>query len=499
MGDRPVARTLAPREWNTWVALLVALVLVLAYFAIYLAHPALPGNNTDHPLGWWGWWDQSQYLRSTRALAQGKLAPSEHWYPPAYALLAAPFSRIWPAHPFILVNLLCLIGTAWIFIAFSARLGVGPATAAILFLFASVPVAEDWVVPWTSTPTALAHWSVLLLGATYISGQRRPMLLGLAAGIVVVMRPADAVAPAVVILVALTLKLRDTPAGDSRVLAGEVLRIGIGAMLPIMLLFAVHVAIFGLKASPYMLHSSTLGFSIHAYGWKAYNLLVEPRAWWGDGVGLLQRAPWIAVAALLLPFALRIGIGVGLLALATGLHLAVYIAYIDLLPTGFWRYRNVHYLKWAMPGFALLAWLGLRSVLATRSSRRWATGLATTPVAILLCLRFVPEPVANEAGGQARAVLLRDVRAGIADTYFDARNSFTDRYGDARNISDVRFFPAFDGTRVMSLRRDAELPVVGATLYAAGPAPSGSLQVFRARLSLGWPCWLPPYVCKRGI
>lgn len=499
IGDTSTARIASSNAWSTRGALLLALVLALAYLAIYLAHPALPGNNPDHPLGWWGWWDQSQYLRSARALARGDLAPGEHWYPPAYALLAAPFARLWPAHPFILVNLLCLIGTAWLFIAFAARLGVGLGVASALFLFGSIPVAEDWVVPWTSTPTALAHWAVLLLGAAYVSGQRRLFLLGLAAGTVFVMRPADAIAPAVIILAALMLRLRGSAPGGWRLLPAEALRIGTGAMLPILVLFALHVASFGLEASPYMRHSATLGFSMHAYGWKAYNLLVEPRAWWGDGVGLLQRAPWIAFAALLIPFALRGGTGVLLLTLAAGLHLAVYIAYVDLLPTGFWRYRNVHYVKWAMPGFALLAWLGLRAAWAARASRPWAPCLTATPVAILLCLRFVPEPVANEIGGQARAVLLRDVRAGMADTYFDERNSLTDRRGEARNIGDVRFFPALDGTRVLWLRRDAELPILHAALHAAGPVPLASVQAFRAQLGVGWPCWLPPYVCKRGI
>lgn len=432
-------------------------------------------------------------------MARGDLAPGEHWYPPAYAVLAAPFARLWPAHPFILVNLLCLIGAAWLFIAFAARLGVGPVTAGALFLFGSVPVAEDWVTPWTSTPAALAHWAALLLGAAYVGGQRRPMLLGLTAGAVFVMRPADAIAPAVAILVAFMLRLRGAAPRDWRLLVAEGLQIGAGAALPILMLFALHVAIFGLETSPYMKVSGTLGFSVHAYGWKAYNILVEPRAWWGDGVGLLQRAPWVAVAALLLPFALRAGPGVLLLTLAVGLHLAVYIAYVDLLPTGFWRYRNVHYVKWAMPGFALLAWLGLRSAWAPRASSPWVTSLAAAPAAILLCLRFIPEPVANEAGGQARAVLLRDIRAGMADTYFGERNSLTDGQGDARNISDVRFFPAVAGTRVLWLRRDAELPVHSVALQAAGPVPSDSVQAFRARVGIGWPCWLPPYVCKRGI
>jgi hypothetical protein len=45
----------------------------------YATNPARPGASSRFPLGWWGWWDQSQYLLSARALAHFDFASDQHW------------------------------------------------------------------------------------------------------------------------------------------------------------------------------------------------------------------------------------------------------------------------------------------------------------------------------------------------------------------------------------------------------------------------------------
>jgi hypothetical protein len=491
------------------VALWLCALLTALYFAFYLANPALPGNNPAHPLGWWGWFDQSQYIASARALARFDFSPDKHWYPPTYALLAAPFARVWPAHPWILVNLLSLLAAAWLFVRFAERLGVGPWSASALFVASAYPVVDAWVEPWTSTPAAAALWAVMLLSARLAVGHPSPFLLGLAAGAVVALRPSDALAPAAAIAAGLLFRhcaqLRALEAAALRRAAGEIAWIAAGGAVPILVFVMLHVAAHGFRASPYMVNSADIGFSIHAFGWKAFNLLIEPRAWWGDGVGLLQRAPWIGLALLLLPFALRAGPGALILALAAIAHVGFYVSYVDLLPTGLWRYRNVHYVKWALPGFALLAWLGVREGVAAwrdaRAERRLRPvlpALAMLPIALLLSLRWTPERVSDPASGTARAFLLRDLRAGMHDTYHGAGNIVTDRHGPMPNITMQRYFPAANGTRVLLLRRDVTLPAEVA-FPPAGAVPPAAVEPYRARITLGWPCWLPPYGCKRGF
>jgi len=73
--------------------------------------------------------------------------------------------------------------------------------------------------------------------------------------------------------------------------------------------------------------------------------------------------------------------------------LPVFLCYIDLLPTGLWRYFNIHYFKWTLPGFGLLGWL----LLGDLRLRRRTAWVALAVVLILSCIRVTPRPaVPNE-------------------------------------------------------------------------------------------------------
>ncbi|MEI9849839.1 MAG: hypothetical protein WDN24_02045 [Sphingomonas sp.] len=72
----------------------------------------------------------------------------------------------------------------------------------------------------------------------------------------------------------------------------------------------------------------------------------------------------------------------GLAALAYG---ALLIAYVDLLPTGLWRYGNVHYFKWMFPLFGLFVLLFVRW--APRGARDGGGGDGGAAAAHLPALR----------------------------------------------------------------------------------------------------------------
>src|SRR6476469_2214962 len=59
-------------------------IIALIYLKAYSIHPALPGLNPQTPLGWWGWWDQGQYLKCAVGLAHGHLTSETYWYPLGY-------------------------------------------------------------------------------------------------------------------------------------------------------------------------------------------------------------------------------------------------------------------------------------------------------------------------------------------------------------------------------------------------------------------------------
>ncbi len=495
-GGAGAAFGLTPQGWGervwprelTWLAL----ALTLAYTAAYLAHPALPGNNPAHPDGWWGWWDQSLYLKSLRAFAGRNLTPSEHWYPPGYALMAAPFGRMLRAHPLFFVDLACLLATARLFVAFAGRVAVGRQVAALIFAGVTLidwRLLDAWVVPWTSTPTAVCLWAMLVAAADHMNGRYRPVLLGLLPGAVLLLRPSDLIVPAAILG---TVALHEAwawwsaPAGRPLVLR-RMMRLVLAGLAGAAVPVAVHVAIHGLRASPYMLQSAGLGFDLHGFGWKAFVLLVEPRGWYEDGTGLLARHPWLALAVIGLPFALMQGPAMRLLALVVAGQLALYVAYVDLLPTGLWRYGNVHYWKWFLPGFGLIALVGLRQL---PRAPRLAQVAGVAAALLLLAIRIDPVPAAP--GEFARALDLPVPRPDSFQGVYFADTRLIDGLGPMRNINDMRLWPVGRGVRALGLRREFVLPMVDWPGMDNGPA-----RPLAARTRVGWFCWLPPYACKR--
>lgn len=462
---------------------LLFVVLTLLYVLACLNDPAMPGNNAATPRGWWSWWDQGHYLASARALAEGDLSTGRHWYPMGYALLAAPFARLMPDHPFVLVNLAALLATAWAFLGFAGRMGVGGWTAAALFLASTAAdrvLLRCWTVPWNTSPASAALWGLLMLAAGPKAGRRAPLAMGAVAALVGLFRPSDML-PALIILAGTAGQeawaRRDVP---WRTVAG----MAAGGLAVAAAGLALHLAIHGAEPSPYMAHSAKLGLSFHAFGWKAFTLLVAPQPWWGDGQGLIARHPWIGLSLILLPFAVARGAALAVLAAAMLAHLAFYTAYVDLLPTGLWRFLNVHYFKWMMPGFALLAWVGL--VQAVRWRGGWALPAASVAVLLVLCVRVMPGPARGEAAW--RGVQVARPVPGMAESYFDMSAVHRDAAGELRNVLDMRQWPVPQGLRVLALRRDIVAPPEGAAEGTVGLVP---------RVGLGFPCWLPgrPRVC----
>ncbi len=472
-----------------------AVVLALFYTAHYLKHPALPGNI--YPLGWWGWFDQSKTLESAQALARFDFNPAHHWYPLGYSLLGAPFTLKLRMHPFFFVDLGCLLLAFAGFTTVARRVGFSSLWAVLIFLFATVGdgfLFSQWVIPWNTTPVAACLWLLLAAVAGVLDGSLRPVLparfaIGWLAGLVPLFRPTETL----LVLPCLGAVLLHDARVRRLAVRPWIVTIAAG-LLPILFCAVLHLRIYGPHPSEYMLNSRGIGFTLHDLGWKAYVILLDPRPWFLDGAGLLMRTPWLALGiAGLLPALLR-GRFSALLAVMLVLHGALYLAYVDLLPVGLWRYNNVHYWTWAFPAYALLAVMLLRDLArpVVRSQRLIAVAsLAGT--AVLACLHLDPAPA--EAGQPAKMLTFAGPDDGFAPLYFGAL-TVRDVSGELDNIRDMRAFPVPSGMRVIALARDFE----GNERWEAGHAPPGAIALAPARrwvvgVRLGRPCWLPGLRC----
>ncbi len=464
--------------------------LALLYMQRYVEFFALPGNVPGHPEGWWGWFDQSKYIESARAFAAFDFAPARHWYPLGYSLMGAPFIGLSPQHPFMLVDLLSLLACYAGFLAFARRLGVGPGWSVLIFAVSvagSRTLFAQWIVPWNTSPVSALIWALLASVAAHMQGSRRPVLIGLLAACLPLIRPTEALLAGLCVLAGAASDVRQAPRYVARAL--------LGGLLPVLPYALLHWRIYGLAASDYMLNSRDIGFTLHGLAWKAYVVLVDPRAWFLDGDGLLRGAPFMALAVAGLAVAFAHGRAAILLALLLVVHTVLYLAYVDLLPTGLWRYMNVHYWSWTFPGAGLLAFLLVRDLLRWRRARAFPLAPLAFAVSLpLLCLQLVPVPVADTA--PAKMLVYSGQTPGFDQSYF-APLLLRDSKGPMRSVVDLRAIPVPFGLRVFALTRD----------FAADPVwrtpPLGWVETqppsrFAARLRIGLPCWMPGIRCLKA-
>lgn len=367
--------------WMTLFYCLTLLLYVLAYFSSVF----VPGHSNS--LGWWGWWDQSQYLRSADALAHGNLDPSEHWYPLGYSVLGAILFRWVPQHAFFVPNLLCLLAFGASLVQMAKALGLARAWGAVAFFAGAVLpslMLEQYVIPWSTIPLAPAYgWIMLLYLLCMRDGFTRGRMVGLALLFVAVIavRPTD-VFPLVPLAVHLAIGLvREWRRGDRHAVQSVAAWGGTTALAGLAAYAALHVAIYGWSPSPYMEMAKTLGFDFRSIPYKYALIFGDPREFYGSGLGIFARYPIAVLGLSGVVYALLFGRNSRTLALVVVASIGLYLAFTDFHPGNVWRYKLIHYIAWTLPVALLLAFLAI-SEAVTR--RRWATAVVALVLTALL-------------------------------------------------------------------------------------------------------------------
>lgn len=485
-------------------SIILGVVILTVYYMLGMAHAqARPGTNSVHPEGWWRWSDQGLYLKSIRALARLDFTKTQHWYPLGYPLLGAPFERLMLMHPFLFVNLTCLFASFAGFVCFALRCGFGAPAAVAAFLLGSLgseSIRGNWIIPWTTTPACAALWMFLAccmcqLDATMDEPRmrrwRRIASIGALAVATLLCRPTDLLMPAIGLALMLWWGLR-----DRSLRPGDPLALGVGAAILLVPYGLLYLRIYGPHPSQYMLNSRTVGFRFAELPLKTVWLLISPRPWFPSGSGLLERLPWIAAGLagmLLLPGLMQGNArrGMTLLALMMLSYMALFFSYVDLLPSGLWRYDNAHYFKWVLPGLALFGMLLLRTLLF---GPRRPPIVAMSAVLLLSAVRLTPIPVSST--DEARLLQYAARPIDWDEAYF-GHERLSDRDGMFDNLRTMRVLPDSQGLRVISLSR----PFIGVPVWqdrSSLPIATDAVpKEWGMQIGYGWPCWLPPYPCQR--
>lgn len=437
----------------------------------------------------------------------GDLRADAHWYPLGYSLLGAPFLAASRLHPFFIADLVGLLVAVAAFARFARLFGVSWPLAMALFLLPWLEsrVADVWIEPWNTTPEAALIWLLLALGGVMMTkpapSSGRAVALGALAAGIATFRPTDIFIGIIVIATVIGHALRSRRCRWRDIGAGA---LGIAAIaLPYA---ALHLAIYGPHLSTYAKNEAGLGFAPFDLPFRIFVLLEDPRAWFGEGSGLIQHLPWIipGIAGMLaMPFLFRRAARwcAAMLALTLIGYYGLYLSYRGLLPPSLWRYGLIHYFVWTLPGLALFAWLWLRALFigdpehaGARRRGRLVPLAALAVTLLLLCPRLVPVP--TETGTAARLEIFDATRIRWVDGYLNP-SAIADARGTLENVIDMRVIPETTRARVIALRR----PFTGEVRWVPGRAPPGAAsggaatRHYREEWRFGWPCALPPYSC----
>ncbi|RKR70115.1 hypothetical protein C8C94_4655 [Acidovorax sp. 94] len=469
----------------------VLVFIAIYYIAVYFFIPATPGNApNDHPLGWWGWFDQGKYLLSANALSVLDLTPDKHFYPPLYSALGAIFLKWSSGHMYFVLNLLSLLWFAFVFLRFADR--YVPRWGGVALLFGTTifnyTLFENYVIPWTSTLSValLASGFLGLVWLDEIKNGAPTRVSGLQVffvatciGLLVPTRPADALVGGVIGIALLIGYWTTRSECAERVprLGDFILLSIVGASIGPLLFFGFNAIVFDSPTGGYIQAAGANGYFPADLLEKFISLWLDGFALYGEpNAGLTERYPWLFLSLAGVVWVLIRGDSLIRAVACTVVFLfIIYLPYGDLLPNGIWRYLNVHYFKWAFPFMALFAVLLVKDVLVSwRRSRGWVVPLVLLigmPM-LLLSLHFsfnlksIPLNIEkgelnvslNLAGEQIDFIDFKGVSGGAADIYFGAHDLILDGRKLTR-VKDFRLLPMSWGVRLLFIR-----PIIGHSL-----------------------------------
>ena len=370
----------------------IAIFAIFAYFIGYLSYAATPGNIEAYFMGWFGWYDQSMYLKSAEALAHGKLSAETYVYPLGYPLLAVPFLKWLPRHPFLIPDLFFAVGIVLAFYASCRKLVTRIESAGLtLFLIIlsaftatkAIPGGLIWsdslIVPWNLIPVFFAAYLAIWLLIFNAASFRRLWVVSFAIALAIFCRPPDALFLGVLYLAGLW----DLKSLKEKIKGAVILALPCSLVIATVLITKWKV--FHSVLSPYDIVNAGIGFSIYDLPFKFYLVFLDGSPIYGyKELMLLPQMPWLL---LVLP-------GILLLARYTNAKswflmgsiatcLIFYISFNAQAPSNTFNYHGYRYFMWVFPYLGLCAYLTLTRAWAALGRRKTMLGIS---VGILFAL-----------------------------------------------------------------------------------------------------------------
>ena len=429
-------------ESNRWIesrpgAATLLTTFLVVYLLAYLGHPSLPGNNLAFPLGWWGWWDQSQYLKEATALAHGRITAQSYWYPLGYPFFGAVFHGLAPNHAFLLPNLGFSLGITVTYFYIARRLLSATETVLLIvgfiFCFREL-MSGSLIVPWNTIPTHLFCYALILLAVGRFVTLRTVLAAAILSSLIYICRPADVVY-AIPLVGMLVLQI---PSWKHRLWGSLVA--GLALILTAGSIAVINHYVFGSWKTPYEEVVGKIGFGSYPFGEKIFLLFVDGCPFFREpDSALLSHFPWLLLVpagAILLFFHRSL--------LAAGVLFSITLCYVlcgsynDFWPSNVFKFGLIHYLTWTVPLLALIAYAGIRKL---RQSKGAAWCFVTTGLLLLpLWFVVVDESESGKLGALSQATEVRATAGHPIDWIaFEGRSTpprLQQRFADLRERYD---------------------------------------------------------------
>lgn len=393
--------------------LFIALLLAMFnYVLFYLDLSFVPGNDQIHPMGWWGWFDQGHYLAAARDIAAGTGDPRAHHYPPLYPALGAILIGFSEYHSFLIPNMVLFFLYIWLFMRlFTRHIGGWLALVALVIGLAEGSLLIQWVIPWTSSLSGVLILFAFVLLDHYFVRRDDPdwtrskrfltaTFFALSVGLLAATRPGDFISmlPIMVVYGAMVLVEAVAKTGDHRMTEIWTFVLAVAAaVLPALAYFAFNLAMFGDAFGGYAssINDTSGGMVFRDMPDKIYSHIIDSELLYGErGADWSTQLPWLYASLYIVPFGLIWGNAIiRALCLTILVQMALVYSFADAVPTGQFRYNNIHYFKWFLPVLpAVFLWF-LRSVMVRQGKPRSRAILALSSAAglFIISLSIVPK------------------------------------------------------------------------------------------------------------
>ena len=369
-------------------------VISVGWLMLYKAHPAAPAPLGSHPSeGWWGWFDQGQYLKITSQFAAGDWFNPDKYYPPLYPAIPAVISTVvGRTESYVLTDLaLCLAFFGGLFLNFRAYLNPLLALGSVVLMYGLTSITyEQWIIPWTTNLSSASLIAISLLvsweyrreytNQAWMNG--RATAAWWLTAMMIWVRPFEII-PAAVLSIGLTAIQakralwgaqvpmgsqleRPTTAPIIQRLAPLVAAPGISFAGTVAIYALYNLQTFGSWEPSYSKTINSMGFSPWDLGFKFISLVTDSSTYGLDDGHLSHALPLVIPLTVLSVISLfLLAVPQKLLVVAALINFVSYLSFNDLVPTGLFTFTNIHYFTWSIAVFAVSAIATLKMLIQT--------------------------------------------------------------------------------------------------------------------------------------